>query len=278
MPELPDLVYIEKRLNEELPGKQIIEVTITEPVVLRNLIAQSFPDALVGARFEKVRRHGPFLVFAFDHKFEMMVHPMLAGRFQLTEGEKSGRGACFGLKLNDGRRFFYLDDKKMGKVYLTTAANYDAIPRFLDQGVDITSAEFTLERFQMEITRHRTQVRVLLMNQTALSAIGNAYADEILFDARIHPKTFCQKLTPAQISQLYMSIKTVIDWGITEVEKAQQPIEVKVRGHVKVRNRKDQPCPRCGTTIRRAGVLGFDSFFCPNCQPASRHQFIDWTH
>lgn len=277
MPELPDLVYIEKKLNAALPGRKIVDVHITEPVVLRNLISTSFQEALIGARFENIRRRGPFLVFSFDRENELIVHPMLAGRFQLTDSQKSGRAPCFCLKLDDGANFFYLDDKKMGKVYLTTAGAYDAIPRFLDQGVDITSSEFTLDKLQTLIKQHRTQVRVFLMNQTALSAIGNAYADEILFDARIHPKTFCQQLTPEQIRQLYTSIKEVINWGIAEVEKAQQPIEVKVRGHVKVRNRKDQPCPRCGTTIRRVGVLGFDSFFCPNCQPASRQQFIDWT-
>ena len=65
-------------------------------------------------------------------------------------------------------------------------------------------------------------------------------------------------------------------WGITEVEKAAQPIQVKVRDHMKVRNRKGEPCARCGTTIRREGVRGYDVFFCPVCQPATRKVFIDW--
>ena len=276
MPELPDQVYIEKRLSAVLPGRKIVAAEVTEPIVLRILIPDAFVETLVGATFENVRRHGPFLVFKFDHDYELIVHPMLAGRFQLTTSEKSGPAACFKLTLDEGAKFCYLDDKKMGKVYLIATSDYAPIPRFLDQGMDITNQEFTLEKFLELIKRHRTQVRVFLMNQTILSAIGNAYADEILFDARIHPKTFCQQLQPAQIAQLYDSIIRVINWGIAEVEKAQQPIEVKVRGHMKVRNRKDQPCPRCGTTIRRAGVLGFDSFFCPNCQPPTRSQFIDW--
>jgi formamidopyrimidine-DNA glycosylase len=275
MPELPDLVYIEKKLNAVLPGKQIFDVKITEPIVLRNLIASSFDETLLGARFKSIRRRGPFLVFAFDRAIEIIVHPMLAGRFQLTASPKPGRAACFCLHLDDVN-LCYLDDKKMGKVYLTAAGDYQAIPRFLEQGVDITSAEFTLEIFRELIKKQRTQVRVFLMTQSALSAIGNAYADEILFDARLHPKTFCQKLREAEIARLHTSIIEVMKWGIAEVEKAQQPIEVKVRGHMKVRNRKDQPCPRCGAAIRRAGVLGFDSFFCPNCQPPTREQFINW--
>ena len=114
------------------------------------------------------------------------------------------------------------------------------------------------------------------MDQTALSAIGNAYADEILFEAGIHPKTTCNQLGEKDVERLYESVRKVIQWGIDEVEKAAQPIHVKVRDHMRVRNRKDQPCPRCGTTIRRVGVLGYDAFFCPRCQPATRRQFIDW--
>ena len=276
MPELPDLVYIEKKLNDALPGRQIVSATVVEPIVLRMMIAIPFHEAMTGVRFKKVVRHGPFLLFMFDSGYEVIVHPMLAGRFQLSATEKSGPGRCLTLKLDDGIHFFYIDDKKMGKVYLASAGDYAAIPRYLDQGVDITGAEFTLDKFQELVKNHRTQVRVFLMNQAALSAIGNAYADEILFESRIHPKTFCQQLTPQQTAQLYHSVTSVMNWAIAAVERAQQPIEIKVRGHVKVRNRKDQPCPRCGTTIRRVGVLGFDSFFCPNCQPPTRKQFIEW--
>jgi len=117
---------------------------------------------------------------------------------------------------------------------------------------------------------------VFLMDQAALSAIGNAYADEILFAAGIHPKTPCSSLAAAEKRTLYDSIRSVLAWGITEVAKAGRPIEVKVRDHMKVRNRKDEPCPACGTTIRRAGVLGYDSFYCPSCQPAKKHPTIPW--
>ena len=101
-------------------------------------------------------------------------------------------------------------------------------------------------------------------------------ADEILFDAKIHPKTFVYKLPPQEIEQLYNSVLSVMKWGIQKVETAAQPIHVKVREHMKVRNRKGEPCPQCGTTIRREGVRGHDVFFCPTCQPATRRLFIDW--
>ena len=143
--------------------------------------------------------------------------------------------------------------KKMGKVYLTKSGEYDKIPRYLQQGINILSKEFTLETFKKLIAKQRKQVRVFLMDQTLLSAIGNAYADEVLFEAGLHPKTFCNQLAAEEIDNLYMSIVRVIKWDIEQVEKAQKPIEIKVRDHVKVRNRKDQPCPKCRATIRRAG-------------------------
>ncbi len=277
MPELPDLVYIQKHLADFLPGKKIKAVTIKEPIVLRALIPEGFENGLQNACFRKVHRHGPFLNFTFAEDLDLVIHPMLAGKFKISESaDKPGRSMCFSLHLDDGSYFNYLDDKKMGKVYLTKSGDYGKIPRYLQQGINILSKEFTLEVFQNLIAKQRKQVRVFLMDQTLLSAIGNAYADEILFDAGLHPKTFCNQLTQEEIDTLHGSIVRVIKWGIEEVKKAAKPIETKVRDHVKVRNRKDKPCPACGATIRRAGVLGHDTFFCPQCQPAKRAQFITW--
>ena len=202
---------------------------------------------------------------------------MLAGRFQIAaKKDKPVAHLCFSLALDNGEWLRYGDENRMGKVYLTAAGSYDSIPGYAAQGIDILSPEFTLEKFESLIKGRRHQARVFIMDQAALSAIGNAYADEILFAARIHPKTPCSSLSADQRRALYESIRSVMAWGISEVEKAAQPIEVKVRDHMKVRNRKDQPCPVCGTKIRRAGVLGYDSFFCPQCQAASRPQRIPW--
>ena len=278
MPELPDLVYIQKQLDSRLPGKSITQIKITEPVVLRVFVSEGFAEGLAHSQFSAIYRHGPFLGFKLKSEFELVLHPMLAGRLKYSGSlERPGRGHCFSLGLSDGHFLHYLDDKKMGKVYLIKAGDYTKIARYEQQGLDILSDGFTLDKFKNLIKRRRNQVRVFLMDQSALSAIGNAYADEILFDARIHPKTFCYQLNQEKIGELYESIRKVIQWGIDEVDKAAQPIENKFREHLKVRNRKDQPCPRCGATIRRSGVLGFDAFFCPQCQPATRRQFIEWS-
>lgn len=278
MPELPDLVYLEKQLGPLLHGQQIAGVEVYEPIVVRMLLPGDFVQTLTGATFDDVNRHGPFLVFKLSDQKELVIHPMLAGRLQWTaETDKTLASCALSVHCMPSQRTLrYLDDKKMGKIYLTAAGDYDKIPRFNQQGPDIFSAEFTLAYFQQQIKRNRKQVRVFLMDQSIISCIGNAYADEILFYAGIHPKTFCHQLDDAESERLYQAVRDVMQWGIDEVEKVQQPLEIKVRGHVLVRNRKDQPCPKCGAKIRRAGVLGFDAFFCPTCQPLKRGQFLDW--
>jgi len=279
VPELPDLEYIVKKLTPRVCGRTITGVTVREPIVIRMLLpgAGGFSEALPGRKIEGLKRRGPFLHVTVSGGADLIVHNMLAGRLQICEPSvKPVPHLCFTLELDSGEVLRYGDEKKMGKVYLTPAGAWDAVPGFREQGVDILSPEFTWERFDSILGRRRHQARVFLMDQSALSAVGNAYADEILFEARIHPKTPCSSLSPAQRRALYDAVRSVMAWAIAEVENAAQPIEVKVREHVKVRNRKDEPCPVCGTRIRRAGVLGYDSFFCPSCQAAARSQKIPW--
>ena len=273
MPELPDLVHIEKVLRASLLGDTVAAVSVREPIVLRVAVPEGFAAALASRTLREVRRRGPFLVLALP-PVELVVHFMLAGRFRLSEegaaaGRALGRGGrdlCFTLGFASGRTLAYLDDKRMGKVYLMPEGRYEQIPGFLTQGLDLLSEGFSLDAFRRLAAGRRQQVRVFLMDQSALSAIGNAYADEILFAARLHPKTGCHQLSGEEVQRLYGSIREVLAWGSRQVEAAGEPLEVKVRGHLKVRGRRGEPCPVCGTPIRRAGVLGHDAFFCPRCQ------------
>ncbi len=279
MPELPDLIYLEKRLNHYLPGQTIAAAEVREPIIMRMLLPGQFAEELLNATISGVRRHGPFLVFNLSNEKDLIIHPMLAGRLHWVpcDEAKIPNACALSFMCEPAHHFLhYSDDKKMGKIYLTAAGRYEQIPRFNEQGPDLLTEAFSLAYFKERVKKSRKQVRVLIMDQTIVSCIGNAYADEILFVAGIHPKTFCHQLKDAEIEKLFNSMGEVMRWGIAEVEKAQRPIEVKVREHVRVRNRKDQLCPNCGAKIRRAGVLGFDAFFCPNCQPLKRNQFIDW--
>jgi formamidopyrimidine-DNA glycosylase len=278
MPELPDLLYIQKYIKRHVVGKTIRAAEVKQPIVLRVTLDAQFENLVTGTTIADCEIRGPFLRFPLRPSLHLIINLMLAGKLQhQRHGERTEGHLCFSLLLDDDSRLNLCDEQKMAKAYVVKENNFSQIPKFLQQGIDIWSPSFSFDAFKELAKKHtRKQVRVFINDHTILSSIGNAYADEILFDAGIHPKTFLSRLSEDEIGQVYESIRSVMRWGADRVEEANQPIHVKVRGHMRVRNRKDQPCPNCGTTIRREGVRGFDVFFCPSCQPASRKLFIDW--
>ncbi len=278
MPELPDLLYIKTYLKKEVEGRTIASTIVKQPIVIRVALDQPFEQAVTNKSIDSIDIRGPFIRFELSESVDIIINLMLAGRLQHQRmGEKIEGFLCCSLTLDDSSTLNLCDQDKMAKLYIVRRGEYTAIPKYREQGIDILSPEFTFEIFKELARRNsRKQVRVFINDHTTLSSIGNAYADEILFDAHIHPKTFVSKLQEENLSRLYSSIRSVMDWGVRKVEEAAKPIQVKVREHMKIRNRKGEPCPRCGTTIRREGVRGYDVFFCPTCQPASRKLFIDW--
>jgi formamidopyrimidine-DNA glycosylase len=278
MPELPDLLYIVTYLKKSVQGRTITGAIVQQPVVIRVVLNQPFEKAVIGKTIEAVGIHGPFLRLDLTDPVAVIINLMLAGRLQhQLPGEEPEGFPCCSFHLDDGSRLNLCDQQKMAKLYVVKKGDNTRVPKYGGQGIDILSDGFTWEAFKRLADRNRRkQVRVFLNDHAVISSIGNAYADEILFDARIHPKTFVGKLVEDQLQNLFSSIRSIMEWGIREVAAAAQPIHTKVREHLKVRNRKGRPCPRCGTTIRREGVRGHDVFFCPSCQPPSRKLFIDW--
>jgi formamidopyrimidine-DNA glycosylase len=307
MPELPDLLYIQKRLKEALVGRRVVGERLREPVVMRFAVRGNL-SLLLGRRLDDILRHAHFLVFRFED-LDLAVNPMLAGRFRLAEpGDKEERDLVFTLEFDGGevtshgprrgggftspeRRgglggapeappssgpvLRYVDEKNMGKAYLLAKGDWRAAPGMQAGGIDVLSAEFTRERFVSLLKRRRDQVRVFLMDKKALDSIGNAYADEILFEAGLHPKTFCRSLSHDDALRLHDAVVKVMREAVEEVARRGEPIDVKVRDFLKVRLK--DICPRCGSKVRRAGVRGMDAYFCPHCQPATRSGLVDWT-
>ena len=280
MPELPDLVHVERKLREALVGKAVTSGRVGDPTVLRIMVPTPFPDVLVGQSFASIERRGHFMCLGFDGGLTLAINCMLTGRFQLAAPEgKGGKSSSLALALTCGEHLElrYLDEKRMGKVYVVASDQLGEVPVLGSLGVDITSPAFTLAMFRKSAARRRDQVRQFLMDKTALASIGNAYADEILFAARLHPKTFVKKLPPEEIDRLYTSIREVTTKAIAEISRRDEPIEVKVRDFLSVRGRAGKPCPVCGTTIREVRVGDGDACFCPTCQPATRALFVDWS-
>jgi formamidopyrimidine-DNA glycosylase len=298
MPELPDLVHVERKLREVLPGRRVAAARTGDPTVLRIMVTDPFPDLLVGRAFATVERRGHFMCLGLDGDLMVAINCMLTGRFQLAapdnRGPQSGppdwggkgkaaQSLAVALLLEPAKagdpalELRYLDEKRMGKVYVVPRARLDEVPVLGRLGLDLLSEGFTLEAFRKIARKRRDQVRQFLMDKTALASIGNAYADEILFAAKLHPKTFTNKLAPEDIDRLYQAIVDVTRAAIEEIRRRDEPIEVKVRDFLAVRGRDGKPCPACGTTIRSVRVGDGDACFCPKCQPATRALFVDWS-
>jgi formamidopyrimidine-DNA glycosylase len=261
-------------LRPALIGRTVGAARLAAPVVLRSLVKGDLA-LLVGRTLDDIARSNHFLVFRFGD-LDLAVNPMLAGRFKLAEpASRMEAAAAFVLTFVPGPDLRYLDDKKMGKAYLAAADDLSAIPGLQAIGVDVLSPQFTVERFASLLRHRRDQVRVFLLDKRALDSLGNAYADEVLFEARIHPKTWCRSLTHEDAERLHAAIVLVLKHAVAEVARRDEPIEVKVRDFLKVRLKPD--CPRCGSRVRKAGVKGMDAYFCPTCQPATRPGFVDWT-
>ena len=273
MPELPDLLHIQARLRERLLGRTVTSERVREPVVLRFAVRGNL-SLLLGRALDEILRHAHFLVFRFEG-LDLAVNPMLAGRFRLAEpGDKDEGTLVFALGFGDVE-LRYLDERKMGKAYLLASGDWKAAPGMKAGGVDILSPQFTRERFVSLLKHRRDQVRVFLLDKTALDSLGNAYADEVLFEAALHPKTWCRSLSHEEALRLHKAIVDVMRAASEEVARRGEPIEVKVRDFLKVRRKEE--CPRCGSKIRKAGVRGMDAYFCPRCQPATRPGLVDWT-
>jgi formamidopyrimidine-DNA glycosylase len=278
MAERPDLEYVVPILAAELAGRTIAAVRVKKPVVVRVAVEGRFEDLVRGRRIAAVARRAHFVRFELD-SLELVVAPMLAGRFLLAQAaDKSPGDLAVAFALDDGRELRYRDDVQMGQVYAIAKGDWAKVPGLAQIGIDVLDAKrFTRAAFRALAKGRRDQVKVFLMDKTALDALGNAYADETLFEARLHPKTFVRALGAEELDRLHDAIVKVVGDATRTIRARKPPLDEKLRDFVKVRGRHGQPCPRCGTKIRSAGVRGHDAEFCPTCQPATRKSgIVDW--
>jgi formamidopyrimidine-DNA glycosylase len=266
VPEWPELRVMQERIAAALVGRKVVAVRVGDPVVLR--AEKPVDELLVGRTLRSVTHHGKFLIFAFDG-LDMTVNPMLAGIFSLQPvGAKATKDTRMRLEFEGGTELRYRDDVRMGKVYVGIDA-----PGLSDIGPDAGTFGWSEATFSERAKAKRSEVRNLLQDQTFISGIGNAYADEILWDAKLHPKRRVGSLTKDELHRLYGSLRSVIATGLAEVETAMPgQLGEKPRAHMRVRGRAGGPCPRCGATLmrRRKGLDDVD--LCPKCQPAPKGQ------
>jgi formamidopyrimidine-DNA glycosylase len=271
MPELPELEIVREVLQRRVVDQTLAQVQVVPPggpIVVRDLTHIGFQQALVGAMVSAVGRRGKFLIFSFQSgagRLFLAINPKLTGRLQLTgSAEKRAAKTHLVFTLSDGRQLRYLDQKQMGQLYLTR--DLVLVPDYMVMGPE--PLEVTLEIFRARMKPFRGEIKGVLTRGEFVAGIGNAYADEILWAARLHPYRKRTQLTAEEVDRLYLAMRQTLTDAIQKVRgEMQENIHLKPRDFLAVHMKTGEPCPRCGTPISLVGANQRITNFCRSCQP-----------
>jgi formamidopyrimidine-DNA glycosylase len=270
MPELPDLEIIREVLAPRLTGQTIAAIEIVRPLVVRDLTGRGFAETLIGQTLADVQRRGKVLLFPLKSTLTLAIDCKLAGRLQYAVPADRRRAKTHVVwRLSDGHELRYSDQRTMGQVYLT--ADVDAIPGWTEMGPE--PLDLTLDEFRERLRPHRGEIKGVLTRGRAVAGIGNAYADEICFAARIHPYRKRTSLSDGEIERLCEAMNSVLrDAVATLRERVGMDVHREVRDFLAVHSKGGQPCPVCGTTISEIKARGRLTNFCRTCQPGGLMQ------
>jgi formamidopyrimidine-DNA glycosylase len=273
VPEIPDLEAIRGFLNQRIVGVEITGAETPIPYIVRTPAAD-IAATLIGNRFGQVLRRGKFLLFGLADESVLVINPMLTGRFQYVQPSTKKRAkTCLIVTLANGWQLRYSDQMLMGKIYVVPADAIMSVPMFADMGPD--ALEVTEEEFRARIRKYQGAIKNVLTNHKFIAGIGNAYSDEILFEARIQPFRKRSTLSDAEADALYRAIGTVMQRSIAIVgEKFRDELDYEDwRDHLKVhrkggdgKNKDAGRCPRCGTHITEISPNQRVTSYCRTCQ------------
>jgi formamidopyrimidine-DNA glycosylase len=271
MPELPELEVVCEVLQRRVVGETILDVKLIPPgapIVVRDLTHQGFEKTLVSRKIQVVSRRGKFLNFSLEGdspSLYLVVNPKLTGRLQLADPSEKKRPkthVVFGLA--NGRQVRYIDQKQMGQLYLTH--DLIIIPGFAGMGPE--ALEISLDEFRQRLKPYRGEIKGVLTHAEFVAGIGNAYADEILWEAHLHPFRKRTQLTPVEVENLYTAMRGTLLNAIEKVrEEMKENIDQKPRDFMAVHMKTGEPCPRCGTPVSLVGANQRITNFCRTCQP-----------
>jgi formamidopyrimidine-DNA glycosylase len=271
MPELPELEVVCEVLQRRAVGRTLAAVEVLPPggpIVVRDLTAAGFEKTLSGAVIAAVARRGKFLVFtlqAGSTSVFLAVNPKLSGRLQLAEpsGKRLPRTHVL-FSFAEGGQLRYVDQKQMGQIYLTR--DLGIVPGYAGMGPE--PFEVTLEQFRERLKPYRGEIKGVLTRGEFVAGIGNAYADEILWTARLHPFRKRTQLTAEEVERLYAAMQSTLREAVEKVRvEMGEYIERKPRDFLSVHMKAGEPCPRCGTPISLVGANQRITNFCRTCQP-----------
>ena len=288
MPELPEVETVRLGLQEFLPGQAILSIN-TDWANSLPIADELIENYLLNAKVESVKRRGKLIIMPLASKYSLLIHLKMTG--QLVYRPNSGKGFGGGhpsdslidklpnkstrvtIKLSDGILFFN-DQRKFGWVKLEKSQGLYRNNAFLSKlGPEPLEDSYTFELFNSAIQRHpNTSIKAAILDQTVLAGVGNIYADESLFAARIHPLPTAGIESTIHLTRLYKSIREVMSLSISLGGSSDRNY-VDAKGNkgsylkfAKVFRKEGSPCPECGGVIKKIRAAGRGTHICPRCQ------------
>jgi len=287
MPELPEVETVCRQLDPELTGRRIESLEVLDARWCRPTPPRKLERAVADATIEGLGRRGKYLLLALDGERTLVMHLRMTGNLVLVEGERkldpsegrrlyeaersvSERHLRARLQLDDGRRLWFTDPRRFGEAFLI--ANRKLDERFAKLGVEPLSAEFTPDALGAMAAGRTAPLKSFLLDQSGVAGVGNIYADEALFRARLHPLSPAGSMKhehqEALRDAVVAALEAGIDGGGASIDDYRDGRGEKgtMQDEFLVHTREGEPCPRCDATIARIVVSGRSTYYCPKCQ------------
>ncbi|UCE43647.1 MAG: Fpg/Nei family DNA glycosylase [Candidatus Bathyarchaeota archaeon] len=271
--ELPELTILGHQMKKEIVGKRVSEIQVTNPKCL-NMPLERFLKTIVGKTIKSVASKGKWLLIGLDSQTLLFNPGMGADIIHFRSDQKLPEKYQVKFSLDDGTGFtirvwwfcylHLMSKSKLGEHKLTAKL-----------GMTPLDKKFTLDHFRQLLAKRRGGIKSFLLDQKNIAGIGNVYVQDILFNAKLHPKRKIPSLTEGEIINLYRSIKSVLS---ESVELRGLVYEKDFYGNkggygpkqFKIAYKPGKPCPTCKTTIEKIKTGSTSSFICPNCQPLDK--------
>ena len=274
MPELPEVETIRSSLAPALTGRRLEHVEILDPRLTRPEPPEIVAAALEGERVADVRRRGKYLVVVFESGRHLLVHLRMTGNVlhAVPEGLRDDPHVRAVVRLDDGSYFVYRDVRRFGTWDLLEPDELEAYFAARGLGAEPLSRRFTTASLGLALAGRKAPVKAALLDQRAVAGIGNIYADEALWYARVNPLAPAGGLSGGQIAALRAGVRKALRLGIRRQGatlrdyRGADGVRGRMQEEFRVYGRDGEPCERCGTPIVKTRVAGRGTWYCPSCQ------------
>jgi formamidopyrimidine-DNA glycosylase len=272
MPELPEVETIRRQLAPVLEGRRIERVEVRDPRWCEPAPPEAVADALRGRLIERLGRRGKYLIVSVEGDVHLVMHLRMTGNLLLRDDTEEPSHVRVVVELDSGQRLLFVDVRRFGTGDVLLGG--DALSAYFDSrlGVEPLDADFTAEALWALARGRKQPVKAFLLNQERVAGVGNIYADEALFRARIHPLRPVGTLKRAQLDALRDAVVEALELGIDSKGASIDDYrhidgaEGSFQDRFLVHTRAGEPCPRCGTTIQKLRAAGRGTYVCPSCQ------------